>query len=89
MKLKSLALAASASAVFFALPAQAQTEILNDQAVVNTILSRAHADSRMVCRRERATGSNRPERVCLTVAQRRKMQEDSKEGLRRFQHTNR
>ncbi|MDX3932897.1 MAG: hypothetical protein QHC77_13270 [Stenotrophomonas sp.] len=68
---------------------QAQTDILNDQAVVNTILSRAHADSRMVCRRERATGSNRPERVCLTVAQRRKMQEDSKEGLRRFQHTNR
>jgi sn-glycerol 3-phosphate transport system substrate-binding protein len=28
MKLKSLALAASASAVFFALPAQAQTEII-------------------------------------------------------------
>ena len=68
---------------------QAQTDILNDQSVVNTILSRAHADRRMVCRRERATGSNRPERVCLTVAQRRKMQEDSKEGLRRFQHTNR
>lgn len=68
---------------------QAQTDIYNDQAVVNTILSQAHADSRMVCRRERPTGSNRPERVCLTVAQRKQMREDSKEGLRKFQHVNR
>lgn len=68
---------------------QAQTDIYNDQAVVNTLLSQAHADSRMVCRRERPTGSNRPERVCLTVAQRKQMREDSKEGLRKFQHVNR
>lgn len=72
-----------------ALTPQAQTDIYNDQSVVNTILTNAHADSRMVCRRERPTGSNRPERVCLTVAQRRQMREDSTEGLREFQSKNR
>ena len=45
------------------------------------IMSRAQADSRMVCRRERLTGSNMPQSVCMTVAQRRKAQEDSRQAL--------
>ncbi|WP_349985734.1 hypothetical protein ABRP17_012970 [Stenotrophomonas sp. WHRI 8082] len=61
---------------------QARTEVLNDEAVVNTILGRAHADSRMVCRRERATGTNRPERLCLTVAQRREATERARKDMR-------
>ncbi len=60
---------------------QARTEVLNDEAVVNTILGRAHADSRMVCRRERTTGTNRPERVCLTVAQRREATERARKDM--------
>jgi hypothetical protein len=40
---------------------QDRTEIFNDQEVINTIMTRAHADSRMVCRRERTTGSNMPQ----------------------------
>ena len=60
---------------------QDRTEIFNDQEVINTIMTRAHADSRMVCRRERTTGSNMPTSVCLTVAQRRKAQEDSRQAL--------
>lgn len=49
-----------------------QTLVFNDQEVVNTVLTRAREDSRMVCRRERTTGSNMQQSVCLTVAQRRK-----------------
>jgi len=60
------------------LPAQQRTEIFNDQEVVNTIMTRAKADSRMVCRRERATGSNMNKSVCMTVAQRREAMERAK-----------
>lgn len=59
----------------------ARTQLLNDQSTVNTILTRAKEDSRMVCRREKATGSNFHESVCMTVAQRRKAREDGKDYL--------
>ncbi|WP_409460406.1 hypothetical protein ACK1O1_15705 [Stenotrophomonas maltophilia] len=62
-----------------------QTAVFNDQEVINTILTRARADSRMVCRRERSTGSNMPQSVCMTVAQRRKAQEDSRKVLNGIQ----
>ncbi|TFZ43776.1 hypothetical protein E5C33_16965 [Stenotrophomonas maltophilia] len=65
-----------------------QTQIFNDQEVINTIMTRAHADSRMVCRRERSTGSNMPQSVCLTVAQRRRAQEDSRKSLNDTQRFN-
>lgn len=60
----------------------ARTAIYNDQELINSILSRAHADSRMVCRRERLTGSNRQTQVCMTVAQRRDAMENSRDVLR-------
>ncbi|AWH54509.1 hypothetical protein C1924_15640 [Stenotrophomonas sp. ESTM1D_MKCIP4_1] len=61
---------------------QARVEIFNDQEKVNTILTQARADSRMVCRRERSTGSNMPQRVCMTVAQRREAEEAGRKALR-------
>ena len=67
---------------------QFRTEIYNDQELVNTILTRAHADSRVVCRRERATGSNRPLQVCMTVAQRRELMENSRDALRNYHRVN-
>ena len=67
---------------------QARTDIYNDQELVNTILSRAHADSRMVCRRERATGSNRPQQGGMTVAQRREAMENSRDVLRNHRRVN-
>ncbi len=67
---------------------QDRTQIFNDQEVINTIMTRAHADSRMVCRRERTTGSNMPQSVSLTVAQRRKAQEDSRKALNDNQRFN-
>lgn len=66
----------------------ARTAIYNDQEQINTILSRAHADSRMVCRRERPVGSNRPMQICLTVAQRRELAENSKDLLRNYNRVN-
>lgn len=58
----------------------------NAQEAVNTIMTKGKEDSRMVCRRERATGSNMPQSVCLTVAQRRRMREEGKDFINR-QHT--
>jgi len=66
----------------------ARTLIFNDQELINTILSRAHADSRMVCRRERSTGSNRPQQVCMTVAQRREATENARDALRNYHRVN-
>jgi len=60
---------------------EARVEIFNDQEKVNTILTNAHADSRMVCRRERTIGSNLPQRVCMTVAQRRQSEDASRKAL--------
>ena len=71
-----------------ALNPQARTDVFNDQELINTILTRAHADSRMVCRRERATGSNRPQQVCMTVAQRREASENAKDALRNYHRVN-
>lgn len=60
-------------------------EVGNDQAVVNTLLTQAHADSRMVCRRERSIGSNFPQQQCMTVGQRRRTMETSQDGMLRHQ----
>lgn len=47
-----------------------KTALFNDQERVNTLLTRAAENSRLVCRREKQTGSNRATTQCLTVAQR-------------------
>lgn len=57
--------------------------VFNDQEQVNTILTRARADSRLVCTREKATGSHRPQNRCLTVAERRRAREFATEEMRR------
>jgi hypothetical protein len=67
---------------------QARTAIFNDQETINTILTRAHADSKMVCQRERLTGSNRQTQVCLTVAQRRDARNNGTDALRNYNRIN-
>jgi outer membrane lipoprotein-sorting protein len=67
---------------------QARTAIFNDQEVVNTVMTRAKEDSRMVCRRERVTGSNMQQSTCRTVAQRRRDTEDSRRLLDNQQRGN-
>jgi len=67
---------------------QARTAVFNDQEVVNNLMTRGKEDSRMVCRRERVTGSNMQQSTCRTVAQRRRDTEDSRRLLDNQQRGN-
>ena len=60
------------------LPPQVQNDVFNDQERVNTLLARAHDDSRQVCQYTRTTGSNMPRSRCLSVAERRRIEEKGK-----------
>lgn len=60
----------------------AKTELFNEQERINTLLTRAHKDSRLVCRREKPTGSHRPSTLCLTVAERRRHREAASDFFR-------
>lgn len=59
------------------LESAAQAEVASDQTLVNTLLAKARADSRLICRRETPTGSNRSQTICMTVAQRAAMREQT------------
>ncbi len=65
-----------------ALSAAEKVELFNAQEQVNTILTRAAADSRLTCKRETPTGSHRPTTSCMTVAERRRRQEQAQDNLR-------
>jgi len=56
--------------------------VFNDQELINNILTRAHADSRLVCVREKKVGSHRTTTQCATVADRRRASEESQKALR-------
>lgn len=58
-----------------------KVQLFNDQELVNTVLTRARADSRVVCKREKTVGSHRAVSQCLTVAERRRIREESSELL--------
>ncbi|MCF3481359.1 hypothetical protein GUV60_15115 [Stenotrophomonas maltophilia] len=60
------------------LPPQLQAEVFNEQERINTLLARGHEDSRQICKYERTTGSNMPRSRCLTVAERRRIEEKGK-----------
>jgi hypothetical protein len=57
--------------------------VFNDQEVVNTLLTQARADSRLVCDRSRPTGSHRRQTKCQTVAERRRRMESDQDHLQR------
>ena len=63
------------------LPEAARVEVFNEQEMVNTLLTGARADSRVVCVREKKTGSNRPTNNCKTVAERRRDHEQTQNAL--------
>lgn len=58
-----------------------KAKVFNDQELVNTILTRAGEDSRQVCTREKKVGSHRPTTQCYTVAERRRMREDTQNDI--------
>jgi len=47
-----------------------QIELFNNLEAIQAIVNSAE-DERMICRRERPTGTNRPQTICKTIAQRR------------------
>ena len=56
--------------------------VFNDQQLINTLLTEAAEDSRLVCKREKKLGSNMPVNTCMTVAQRREAQQKAQDQLR-------
>lgn len=56
-------------------------EVFNEQELVNTLLTGAREDSRLVCVREKRTGSNRPTNNCKTVAERRRDREQTQDAM--------
>lgn len=65
-----------------AIAPERQAELFNLQEELNVILEQAAEDSRLVCRRERPMGSNRPVNICSSVAERRRFREGGQEMLR-------
>jgi hypothetical protein len=59
-------------------PPNERVRLFNAQERVNQILTRAAADSRLHCQRERPTGSHRHTTVCVTVAERERIREHSR-----------
>ena len=62
-----------------------KTQLFNDQELVNTVLTRAEADSRTICRKEQRTGSHRLNQNCRTVGEIRRTREDAKLQLMKNQ----
>ena len=67
------------------MPESTRTQVFNDQEVVNTVLTRAREDSRLICRREKTIGSNRTVTQCATVAQRARQREAADRDMIRAQ----
>jgi hypothetical protein len=59
------------------------TLVTEEQGRLNAMLNKASEDSRLVCKRERAVGSNFATSQCMTVAQRRRQREDSQNSVMR------
>ena len=59
----------------------ARTRLLNDQALVNTVLTQAAEDSRLICSREQKVGTRFKTTVCETVAERRARNEAAQRAM--------
>jgi hypothetical protein len=57
-------------------------KVFNAQAEINQIVTASAADERVVCRREKPTGSNRARSTCKTVAQWRSLQTSQSDLVR-------
>ncbi len=61
-----------------------KADLFNNQGVVNTILTMAENDSRMVCRRRSTLGTNFKTTTCETVRDRRERQQADRHAIDRF-----
>lgn len=58
-------------------------QVFNDQEQINNILTKADDDSRLVCRREKKTGTHMASNQCLTVAERQRAADHARDTLLR------
>ena len=58
-----------------------KVKVINDQELVNALLTKASTDSRVQCRRERRVGSHRTTSTCRTVAEWRRVSQQSREDI--------
>lgn len=58
-----------------------EVKLVNASEEINGLLS-GDEDDRLVCQQERRLGTNRTERVCMTVAERRERREEAAKELR-------
>jgi hypothetical protein len=58
-----------------------KVKLLNDQELVNALLTKANKDSRIQCRREKRVGSHRTTSTCRTVAEWRRASDNSREDI--------
>ena len=65
------------------LTAEQKVKVFNDQELINTILTRAGEDSRIVCRREIKVGTRFAKETCSSVAERRRIRETAQSDLKR------
>lgn len=56
-----------------------RTRAFNVQEQINGLVNQAHANSRMVCRRETSVGSRRPQTNCATVGERRRARDHARQ----------
>lgn len=68
-----------------ALPDDEKIALFNDQELVNTLLTEARNDSRLICTREHTVGTRFKRVDCATVLQRRERTRDSQNALRTLQ----
>lgn len=69
------------------LPDDQKVALYNNQETVNTLLTRAAADSAVVCTREVVTGSHRKATTCATVAERARRRQQDQDTLGKSQRT--
>jgi hypothetical protein len=61
-----------------------QTQLFNDQELVNHVLTKGQADDKVICERTRRVGSNLYSNTCLTVGERRRSKESVEQELQRL-----
>lgn len=69
---------------FSELDPASRARVMESQSRLNALLDQGAKDSRQVCRRERLVGSNRHSTQCMTAAQRARMRDAHREGLRQI-----
>ena len=70
------------------LSADDKVDLYNQQEIVNTLLTQAATDSRVVCTREVATGSHRKVTTCATYAERTRRRQQDQDTLSKSQRSN-